>query len=139
MRRDRISVAMINNPSSRAAGTSSVVTAGLREPRVPGAWTSGIGRSERVWLVTGGAGLFAWVVGLSAARGALGAARLDDWAYYRILFRFVPTGRFQVDHWTQALLVGQVVGAWPIVRLFGQSIAALQLSVAAMGCVGVAL
>jgi Dolichyl-phosphate-mannose-protein mannosyltransferase len=139
MRRAESSVVMIEDRNRTSVVTSHVVEASLRDSRGPRARSSGVGRSERVWVAGGSAILFAWFVGLSAARGVLGAARNDDWAYYRIAFRFVATGRFQLDHWTQALLLGQVVGAWPIVRLFGPSIAALQLSVAAIGCVGVAL
>ena len=99
----------------------------------------GVGPMEGAWVAVGALVLLAGAAGLSAARGALGAARNDDWAYYRIVFRFASTGRFQLDHWTQAMLIGQAVAAWPVIRLFGPSIVALQLTVAAMGCVGVAL
>jgi Dolichyl-phosphate-mannose-protein mannosyltransferase len=139
MRRGKSYLEMIDGRSTGFLGISHGVAASPLESRAPPASSSGITRREHVAAVAGGACLYAWVVGVSAARGVLGAARLDDWAYYRISFRFVSTGRFQLDHWTQALLIGQAVAAWPIVRLFGPSITALQLSVAAIGCVGVTL
>jgi len=69
--------------------------------------------------------------------GALGAARNDDWAYYRVVFTFADTGVFRLDGWPQMSFVGQAVGALPVVAAFGHSIAALQVTVALVGALGV--
>lgn len=75
----------------------------------------------------------------AAVHGALGAARSDDWAYYRITFDLADTGRFHLDNWTQAMLIGQSVLAVPIIKVFGHSIVALQITVALAGSVGLVL
>lgn len=75
----------------------------------------------------------------AAAHGALGAARNDDWVYYRMAFDFAETGRLRFDPYTSTMLVGQIVAAKPVIWLFGPSIAALQLCVAVIGAVAMAL
>ncbi|MEO8830512.1 glycosyltransferase family 39 protein [Lapillicoccus sp.] len=71
-------------------------------------------------------------VGLAAWHGALGAARNDDWVYYRLAFNFATTGRLSFDPYTSTMLVGQVAMASPVVAVFGQQIAPLQIAVAAL-------
>lgn len=73
---------------------------------------------------------------LAGARGALGAARNDDWTYYNIAFRLAATGRFRLDGWTQALFAGQAAMAVPVIEVFGSKIAPLQVAVAVFGGVG---
>jgi uncharacterized membrane protein YhaH (DUF805 family) len=75
-------------------------------------------------------------VAVAAAHGALGVARNDDWAYYNVAFRFARSGTVSLDGWVQALFVGQGVGAWPVVKLFGEEFAPLQLGVATLAAVG---
>jgi hypothetical protein len=69
--------------------------------------------------------------------GALGAARNDDWSYIRVAFDFADSGTFRLNGWAQMSLVGQVIAAFPIVRIFGHSVEALQVSVALAGACGV--
>lgn len=71
----------------------------------------------------------------ASAHGALGVARNDDWVYYRTAFAFAETGRLSFDPYTSTLLVGQVLGAQPVLFLFGTHIAALQLGVAVLSAV----
>jgi 4-amino-4-deoxy-L-arabinose transferase-like glycosyltransferase len=78
-------------------------------------------------------------VALAGAHGALGAARNDDFAYYRITFDWVESGDLILNLWPQMSFVGQSIMAWPVVKVFGPSIAALQVSVALLGALGVAL
>jgi hypothetical protein len=73
---------------------------------------------------------------IAAVHGALGAARNDDWAYYRITYRLAAGGGFHLDGWTQTMLIGQSVLAWPIVKIFGPNIAPLQIEVAVLGAAG---
>jgi 4-amino-4-deoxy-L-arabinose transferase-like glycosyltransferase len=75
-------------------------------------------------------------VSLASAHGAFGAARNDDWSYFRVAFDFADDQRFHVDGWIQTMLVGHTVLAWPIVELFGESIRALQLLGVTAGAVG---
>lgn len=77
-------------------------------------------------VVTGG------YVGLAWWHGALGAARNDDWAYYRLLFAFADSGKLVFDPYTSTMLVGQLSLARPVVAVFGEQIAPLQLMVAAL-------
>jgi hypothetical protein len=89
----------------------------------------------------------AWVVALAVAalyvvnaavHGALGAARNDDWVYYRLAFEFFRTGHLEVDPYTSTLLVGQIVAAQPVIAVFGESVAALQIAVALLSAVTLA-
>ena len=96
----------------------------LLEPRVEKA-VSGL-----VSLAVAGAYL-----AIASLHGALGAARNDDWTYFHSAYRFASDGVFTPGTST-AMLVGQVVLAWPVVRVFGPEIAPLQVLVALMGAVG---
>jgi 4-amino-4-deoxy-L-arabinose transferase-like glycosyltransferase len=64
---------------------------------------------------------------LAAVHGALGAARNDDWSYYRVVFNFERTHRFHLDGWIQMMLIGHTLLGWPVVAVFGRSIIALQV------------
>jgi hypothetical protein len=84
------------------------------------------------------AGCLAWaalVVGLAGATGALGISRNDDWVYYRVAFAADAHGGFAPDPYTRALLVGHILLARPVMALFGPSMLALQLLVAALSVV----
>jgi 4-amino-4-deoxy-L-arabinose transferase-like glycosyltransferase len=79
----------------------------------------------------------ALLVLLSAVHGALGAARNDDWSFYRTAFAFDATHHFRVDGWPQMTLAGHTLLAWPIVALFGHTIIGLQLLGLTAAMVGV--
>jgi hypothetical protein len=89
----------------------------------------------------------AWLVALvvaglyvvsAAVHGALGVARNDDWVYYRLAFEFFHTGRLEVDPYTSTLLVGQIIAAQPVIAVFGDAIAPLQIAVALLSAVTLA-
>lgn len=63
---------------------------------------------------------------VSAATGSLGVARNDDWVYSRTLFRFVDTGVFQPE-FASATTIGWILLSWPIAKVFGHSLVALQI------------
>ncbi len=65
--------------------------------------------------------------------GALGIPRGDDWSYLETLFRFAHHGAIDGNSWVSMTLVGQLVVAAPIVRIFGDSITAVQITVAVAG------
>ena len=65
--------------------------------------------------------------------GALGIPRGDDWSYLETLFRFAHHGDLDGNSWVSMTLVGQLVVATPIVRIFGNSITAAQITVALAG------
>lgn len=77
----------------------------------------------------------AWVA-IAASHGALGAARNDDWTYIRIATHFADTGDFRLDGWVFANFIGQAVASLPVIALFGDGIAPLQLLVVAFGVLG---
>ncbi|MDO5286044.1 MAG: hypothetical protein Q4G45_04395 [Actinomycetia bacterium] len=68
----------------------------------------------------------------AAARGAVGALRGDDWVYLRAVQRWAETGVFAPD-FSMAMLVGQVLLAWPVVALAGLSVTALQALTSLVG------
>ncbi|TQM63891.1 hypothetical protein [Humibacillus xanthopallidus] len=74
----------------------------------------------------------------AAAHGALGAARNDDWVYYRLAFSLASTGHLSFDPYSSTLLVGQVVAAQPVIAVFGAEIAPLQVAVALLSAVALA-
>lgn len=67
---------------------------------------------------------------LTAAGGAVGIPRSDDWSYLLTQFDFAGTGDFILNNWAVTMLVGQTIIAAPVVALAGESIAPLQLLVA---------
>jgi hypothetical protein len=66
------------------------------------------------------------------AHGAIGVARNDDWSYYHVTFRLANHGVFRLDGWVETLFVGQAFLAWPVVKVFGPTIAPLQIAVAVL-------
>jgi len=68
--------------------------------------------------------------------GALGIPRNDDWAYAPAAFQFAHSLKVTGGNWAAMNLVGQLVLSFPVVSLFGNRIAALQIEVAAIGVVG---
>ena len=76
----------------------------------------------------------AWFL-LSDHYGAVGIARNDDWSYLENAFRFADTGIFAVGGWVQMMLIGQLLLAMPVIAIAGNSVAALQILVGALGAV----
>jgi hypothetical protein len=74
----------------------------------------------------------------AAAHGALGAARNDDWVYYRLAFSMASTGHLSFDPYSSTLLIGQVLAAQPVIHLFGAEIAPLQVAVSLVSAVALA-
>ena len=68
--------------------------------------------------------------------GALGAPTNDDWSYALSAFHFADSGKLNGNNWAAMSLVGQLVLALPVVRLFGHSIVALHVEVLIIGVVG---
>ncbi len=93
-------------------------------------------RRDRLGLISlvliGAVGL---AVPLIAAHsyGALGIPRGDDWSYLETLFRFAHHGALDGNSWVSMTLLGQLVVAVPVVRVFGDSITAVQIGVAVAG------
>ncbi len=81
------------------------------------------------------AGVAVGYVAIAWAHHALGAARNDDWAYYRVAFDLADKGTFRLDGWPSMMLIGQTVIAWPVIKVFGEHIAPLQVTVAALAAV----
>lgn len=71
----------------------------------------------------------------AAVRGALGIPRNDDWVYYRSAFLFAETGRFQPE-FASALLFGQILLSWPVVKVFGPVFWPLQVLGSVFGALG---
>ena len=69
---------------------------------------------------------------MSAAGGAVGIARADDWSYLLTQFEFHESGRFVMNNWAVTMLIGQTLLAAPVVVAFGASIVALQAFVATL-------
>ena len=65
--------------------------------------------------------------------GALGIPRGDDWSYLETLFRFAHHGALDGNSWVSMTLVGQLVVGVPVVGVFGDSITAVQITVALAG------
>lgn len=95
-------------------------------------------RSELVLAGTAATMVGAGYLLVAAAHGALGAARNDDWVYYRSAFRFAREGSF-TPYGSTTMLVGQDVLAAPVIMVFGPRIVPLQVFTAAMGVVALVL
>jgi len=68
--------------------------------------------------------------------GALGIPRNDDRLFAFSAFRFADSGTITGSGWAGMNLVGQLVLAAPVVRLFGHRLSALQVEVAVIGVGG---
>ncbi len=73
---------------------------------------------------------------LASHYGATGLTRNDDWSYSEVLFRWVDTGQLHLNGWVSMFLIGHLVLAWPVARLFPDSLLALQVFTALVGIVG---
>jgi hypothetical protein len=73
---------------------------------------------------------------LAGHYGSLQAAGSDDWAYDLSTFHLANHGGFDLYHWGANSLVGQFVLAAPVVRLFGDSITALNVFTCFIGLAG---
>ena len=76
-----------------------------------------------------------WVV-VTAATGRLDTAFGDGWSYMRIAFHYVDTGSFRLNGYASTAFVGQAVLAWPVLKLFPDSLIAAQLWAAGVAMVG---
>src|SRR5262245_39297314 len=74
---------------------------------------------------------------VSAAFGAFELCRNDDWSWAELLWRWQDTGQLRLNGWPSMFLVGQLVLAWPVARLFPDNLAALELWTVALGVVAV--
>ncbi len=68
--------------------------------------------------------------------GALNIPRSDDWSYLRTLFTFSRTGHWHFNDWASMTLFGHVLLATPVVKVFGDSPAAVNGFVACIGLAG---
>lgn len=68
--------------------------------------------------------------------GADGLVRNDDWSYSEILFRWADTGQLHLNGWVSMFLLGHLALAWPVARLFPDSLLALQVFTSVIGIVG---
>ncbi|MEO7446786.1 MAG: glycosyltransferase family 39 protein, partial [Humibacillus sp.] len=93
-------------------------------------------RQESVLVALAALALAAIHLGMAEAFGALGVARNDDWTYYRVAFASAANGGFDPDPYTNAMLVGLVALARPVIAIFGPEMVALQIFVAALGAAG---
>jgi hypothetical protein len=57
--------------------------------------------------------------------GSIDIPHNDDWAYYRIAFHLAETGTVQLVGWNEAMLLGHLAWAMPIVEIFGHTVGAL--------------
>jgi hypothetical protein len=73
---------------------------------------------------------------IAAHYRALGIPRSDDWSYLLTLFRWVGDGRLGFNHWAAPPLIGQLVVAAPVAAIFDHSIAAVHLTSAFVGWIG---
>jgi hypothetical protein len=76
-------------------------------------------------------------IAVSAAFGAYGLARNDDWAWAEILSRWERTGVLRFNGWPGMFLIGHLALGWPIGHVFPGSLRALQLWTITLGVVGV--
>lgn len=79
----------------------------------------------RTTLMVGGLYLVS-IIAWSYRNGALGIPRNDDGFYLRTAFHFASTGDF-VPVSSYPMLFGQVLISLPVIKIFGESIAALQV------------
>lgn len=89
-----------------------------------------------------------WVGGLSLLgvialanwaqfRGALGIPRNDDWVYLHMAEWLASSGQFVVESGSLTNASGQIFLSQPIIWIFGNNIAALQIFVALLGVIGI--
>jgi hypothetical protein len=76
-------------------------------------------------------------IAVSAAFGAFGLVRNDDWAWAEILWHWTESGSLRLNGWPSMFLIGQLALAWPVGRLFPDSLVALELFTVGVGVVGV--
>lgn len=89
-----------------------------------------------------------WVAGISIIgaivlvfwaqyRGALGSPRNDDWVYLHMADWLASSGQFVVESGSLTNASGQIFLSQPIIWIFGNNIAALQIFVALLGVIGI--
>src|SRR6185312_6312369 len=69
--------------------------------------------------------------------GAFGLVRNDDWAWAEILWQWEHSGHLRLNGWPSMFLIGQLALAWPVARLFPDSLRALELWTVTVGVIGV--
>lgn len=85
-----------------------------------------LSKSEILILLTAGITFLFAIVFWANHNGALGIPRNDDAFYLRTAFHFANTGEF-IPVSAYPMLYGQVLLSMPIIRVFGESILALQI------------
>ena len=93
--------------------------------------------TSRSWLVVLVVALALAPIVVSVAFGAFGLVRNDDWAWAEILWRWEHSGQLRLNGWPSMFLIGQLVLAWPVARIFPDSLRALELWTVATGVVGI--
>ncbi len=84
--------------------------------------------SRAAWLPSVLLSLFAWLL-----VDPLGDFPLnDDWQYARAARRFLDLGTLHIDTAAPATMVGQILGSWPSMKLFGFSHTVLRLTTIAL-------
>ena len=83
--------------------------------------------------------IVAAIAALTAAHGALGIPRNDDWSYLRVALDLAETGQVQLTGWVQMFFIGQAVLAQPVITLTAGSTAALQIFVGALAVASLVL
>lgn len=68
--------------------------------------------------------------------GALNVPRSDAWSYLETLFTWTRTGRWSFNDWGSMTLLGHIMVAAPVVAVFGERIAAIDVFVAIVGVAG---
>jgi hypothetical protein len=75
-------------------------------------------------------------VAIATITGSIGIPHNDDWAFLRILFEFDETGTIELVGWNEMTLLGHLALGLPVVKVFGQNIAALSVLVALVSGAG---
>jgi hypothetical protein len=93
------------------------------------------GSFTRLLALTAGVCVAVPVV-IATITGSIGIPHNDDWAFLRILFSFDDTGTIQLVGWNEMTLLGHLALAFPVVKVFGHNVAALNVFVALVSGVG---
>jgi hypothetical protein len=73
---------------------------------------------------------------VTAHYGALRVPRSDAWSYLDSLFRWADGGRLTYNNWASMTLIGQLLLALPVAKVFTDSILAIDVFVAILGGIG---
>jgi hypothetical protein len=102
----------------------------VRSPVGPRDWH----RFSLTWLV-GMLPVLLALVGVALA-GSLNIPHNDDWSYVKTARILAETGNLEMQGWVANSLVGQVLLAFPVLRVFGSNVAVLNTTIALVSLVG---